>query len=131
MVDCEINLTCDTWQASNSDGYFAVTGHWVEERVPGKWKLEHVLLGFTQMNTSHNVVRSGQALYKICNRLKIVHNVDLLFPEVLVSSKISSELDAEDIVDVDMDSGEVLEEADEFSWDKVVVDDGDDEENIE
>ena len=75
MVDCEINLTCDAWQASNSDGYFAVTGHWVEERVPGRWKLEHALLGFTQMNTSHNGVRLGQALYKICDRLKIVHKV--------------------------------------------------------
>jgi hypothetical protein len=75
MVNCEINLTCDAWQAENSDAYFAVTGHWIEEQVPGKWELEHALLGFTQMNTSHNGVRLGQALYKICNRLKIVHKV--------------------------------------------------------
>lgn len=75
MVDWNINLTCDTWQASNLDGYFAVTGHWVEEQVPGRWKLEHGLLSFMQMNTSHNVVRLGQALYKICDRLKIVHKV--------------------------------------------------------
>jgi hypothetical protein len=27
------------------------------------------------MNMSHNGVRLGQALYKICNRLKIVHKV--------------------------------------------------------
>ena len=27
----EISLTCDAWQASNTDGYFAVTGHWIEE----------------------------------------------------------------------------------------------------
>ena len=75
MVDGEINLTCDAWQASNTDGYFAVTGHWIEERAPGEWKLEHALLGFTLMNTAHNGVRLGQALYKICDRLKIVHKV--------------------------------------------------------
>jgi hypothetical protein len=67
-------LTTDAWQASNSDGYLAVTGHWVEERN-GKWTLEHALLGFTQLNTSHNGKRLGQALYKICNRLGIVHKV--------------------------------------------------------
>ena len=75
MVGGEINLTCDAWQASNTDGYFAVTGHWIEERAPGKWTLEHALLGFTLMNTAHNGVRLGQALYKICDRLKIVHKV--------------------------------------------------------
>ena len=75
MVDGDINLTCDTWEASNLDGYFAVTGHWVEEWVPGIWKLEHAFLGFTQMNTSHNGVCLGQALYKICDHLKIVHKV--------------------------------------------------------
>ena len=52
-------------------------GHWIEERVLGMWKAEHALLGFTQMNTSHNGVRLGQALYKICDRLGIVHKVCL------------------------------------------------------
>jgi hypothetical protein len=74
-VSGEISLTDDCWQASNSDAYFAVTGHWVEERVKDKWTLEHALLGFTQMNTAHNGVRLGQALFKICNRLGIVHKV--------------------------------------------------------
>ena len=46
-------------------------------------------------------------------------------------SKIESELNGEGIIDADMDSGEVLEEADEFSWDKVVADDGDDDENLQ
>ena len=46
-------------------------------------------------------------------------------------SKIESELDGEDIIDVYIDSDEVLEEGDEFSWDKVVADDGDDDENLE
>ena len=43
----EISLTCDAFQASNTDGYFAVTGHWIEELSPGVWKLESALLGFT------------------------------------------------------------------------------------
>jgi hypothetical protein len=49
----------------------------VEEKVNGKWTFEHALLGFTRMNTSHNGVRLGQALFKICNRLGIVHKVRL------------------------------------------------------
>ena len=71
----EVSLTCDAWQASNADGYFAVTGHWIEELPSGKWVLEHALFGFTQMNTAHDGVRLGQALYKICHRLQIVHKV--------------------------------------------------------
>ena len=63
--------------------------------------------------------------------MKCIYHNDLLFQEVLVSLKIESELNGEDVIDVDMDSGEVLEEADEFSWDKVVADDGDDDENLE
>ena len=27
----EVSLTCDAWQAANTDGYFAVTAHWIEE----------------------------------------------------------------------------------------------------
>jgi len=75
MVRGEISLTCDAWQASNTDRYFAVTGHWIEEQALGKWKLEHALFGFTLMNTAHNGVRLGQVLYKICDHLKIVHKV--------------------------------------------------------
>ena len=75
----EINLTCDAWQAGNSDAYFAVTGHWIEERVPGEWTLEHALLGFTQINCSHSGYRLAQMLYMILNRLHIVHKVSLPF----------------------------------------------------
>jgi hypothetical protein len=32
-------------------------------------------VGLQQMNTAHNGVRLGQALFKICNRLEIVHKV--------------------------------------------------------
>jgi len=68
-------LTCDAWQASNADAYFAVTGHWIEEVKEGDWVEHEALFGFTQMNTAHNGVRLGQALYKICQRLGIVEKV--------------------------------------------------------
>lgn len=76
-VTGQVSLTCDAWQASNTDGYFAVTGHWIEESVAGEWTEEHALLGFTQLNTAHNGTRLGQALYKVCNRLDIVPKVGL------------------------------------------------------
>ena len=74
----EISLTCDAWQADNTDRYFAVTGHWIEECAPGKWTLENALLGFTQMNCSHSGVHLGQMLFKVISRLDIVHKVRML-----------------------------------------------------
>ena len=59
------------------DSYFAVTGHWIEEPVPGKWILQHALLGFVQMNTAHNGARLGQALFKVCSRLRIISKVSV------------------------------------------------------
>ncbi|THG97764.1 hypothetical protein EW026_g4311 [Hermanssonia centrifuga] len=38
-VPGDINLTCDAWQASNVDGYFATTAYWIETVVGGQWKL--------------------------------------------------------------------------------------------
>ena len=52
-----------------------MTGHWIEECVASKWTIETTLLGFVQMNTAHNGTRLGQALYKVCNRLRIVAKV--------------------------------------------------------
>ncbi|PPQ85442.1 hypothetical protein CVT24_002947 [Panaeolus cyanescens] len=49
-VTGEVSLTCDAWQADNADGYFS-------------------------LNTSHNGEHRGQALYKICDRLHIVHKI--------------------------------------------------------
>lgn len=75
----EISNTCDAWQASNADGYFAVSGHWIEEPSPGVWHLGSALLGFTRLNNSHNGQRLGQVLFKIVDRLAIVHKV-MLYP---------------------------------------------------
>jgi len=68
-------LTCDTWQASNADGYFAVTGHWVEETAPTQWETKTALLGFTRLNNAHNGVRLGHALFKVIKRVGIEHKV--------------------------------------------------------
>ena len=76
-VTGEVSMTCNAWQAPNADTYFAVTGHWIEEEIPGKWKEQHALLGFTQMNTAHNGTHLGQSLFKISDRLGIVHKVSV------------------------------------------------------
>lgn len=70
-----ISLTCDAWQAGNQDAYFAVTGHWIEETSPGVWDYNGTLMGFLQMNTAHDGVRLGRALFKIVKRLGFVHKV--------------------------------------------------------
>jgi hypothetical protein len=80
IVSGAVNLTCDAWQASNADGYFAVTGHWIEEPSPGNWELQCAVIGFTQLNNSHNGQRLGQALYKIVDRVGIAHKVSCVIP---------------------------------------------------
>lgn len=75
-----VNLTCDAWQASNTDGYFAVTGHWIEESAPGVWSSETALLGFVRLNNAHSGVRLGQALFKVVQRVGIEHKVCVLLP---------------------------------------------------
>ena len=67
IVTGDVSITCDAWKASNTDGYFAVTGHWIKEVASGDWNEEEALFGFMQMNTAHNRTCLGQALYKICS----------------------------------------------------------------
>jgi hypothetical protein len=74
-----VSLTCDAWQASNADAYFAVTGHWNEEVSPNNWEHQSALFGFTQMNTAHNGVHLGRALYKIVKRVGVEKKVCTLF----------------------------------------------------
>ncbi|KAG2751675.1 hypothetical protein P692DRAFT_20699944, partial [Suillus brevipes Sb2] len=70
-----INITCDAWQADNSDGYFAVTGHWIEENDPMQWVSGNALLGFTRLNNAHNGQRLGGALFKVLDRVGVAHKV--------------------------------------------------------
>jgi len=73
-----VSLTCDAWQAENQDTYFAVTGHWTETMPSGDWEGVSALFGFTQLNSSHNGVRLGRALFKIVKQLGIDHKVCLI-----------------------------------------------------
>ena len=77
-VQGEVSLTCDAWQASNTDGYSAVTAHWIEEPTSAKWELKNALIGFTRLNNAHNGERLGQALFKVIERIGIGHKVSLL-----------------------------------------------------
>lgn len=84
-VKGKVSLTCNVWQASNQDAFFAVTGHWVEEQSPGDWKLQNTLLGFTLMNTAHDGARLGRALYQIVKHIGIrdkVHVHGLTLPSI-------------------------------------------------
>ena len=73
-----VSLTCDAWQAGNQDAYFAVTGHWNEEVMLNNWENRSALFGFTQMNTAHDGVHLGRALFGIIKRIGIEHKVSFL-----------------------------------------------------
>jgi hypothetical protein len=85
VIKGRINLTCDAWQASNIDGYFAVTGAWIEETSPHAWALRTSLLGFIQLNNAHNGVHLGQALFKVVQCTGISHKIrdTLYLPAIL------------------------------------------------
>jgi hypothetical protein len=79
-VEGEVSLTCDAWQASNTDGFFAVTAHWIKKSAATKWELKSALIGFTRLNNAHHGVRLGQALFKIIKRVGIEYKVSLCVP---------------------------------------------------
>jgi hypothetical protein len=60
-VSGAVNITCDTWQAGNTDGYFTVTGHWIEENHLGQWECQSTLLRCTKVNNAHNGKHLGDA----------------------------------------------------------------------
>jgi hypothetical protein len=74
-VSRAVNITCDVWQAENVNGYFAITGHWIEETHPMQWECESALLSFMQLNNAHNGKHLGGALFKILDRVGIAHKV--------------------------------------------------------
>jgi hypothetical protein len=79
VVKGNVNTTCDGWQAENVDGYFAVMGHWIEEKVPMQWEIENSLLGFTKINNTHSGKWLGGALFKILDCVGITHKVSSLW----------------------------------------------------
>ena len=70
-----MNLTCDAWQASNTDAYFAVTGSWLQKNSLDVWEVKTVLIGFMQMNSTHSGARLGQVLYQVIHWLRIIHKI--------------------------------------------------------
>jgi hypothetical protein len=86
----DISLTCDAWQASNTDGYFAVTAHWIKSSTPTTWELSSALIGFTRLNNAHIGARLGQALFKVIKRAGIEHKVcrDILMPTIVLTLAI-------------------------------------------
>ncbi|OSX62609.1 hypothetical protein POSPLADRAFT_1046059 [Postia placenta MAD-698-R-SB12] len=55
--------------ASNINGYFAVTGHWIEEKSLNEWSLESALLGD---NASNNVTMMAE----LSKQIKKAYNLD-------------------------------------------------------
>ena len=77
-------MTCDAWQAGNTDGYFVVMAHWIENLTPCKWELKSALIGFMQLNNAHNGEWLGQAPFKIVKHVRIEHKVSVSFPIMLI-----------------------------------------------
>lgn len=77
-VKGKVSVTCDAWQASNVDGYFAVTGSWIEKR-DGILTLQGSLLGFVRLNNAHSGRRLGQCLFKVLDRVGIARKVRINF----------------------------------------------------
>lgn len=85
-IQGRINLTCDAWQANNTDTYFAVTDSWIEENMLGVWELKMTLLGFVKMNNVHNGVQLAQALYQVVKRLGVAHKVGRIIRHGLMAN---------------------------------------------
>ena len=71
IVKGHVNLTCDAWQSSNIDRYFAVSGSWIEEHTATIWTIESALLDSVHLNNAHNSTRLGQALLKVIKQLDV------------------------------------------------------------
>ena len=76
-VQGQVSLTCDAWQASNVDAYFAVTSSWTEAVGARTWEIQMALLGFMELNNAYNGKQLGQALFKIVDRVGITHKVKI------------------------------------------------------
>ena len=114
--------------------YFQLNTH----QYPTWASLAHDYLAIMASSVSSERAFSlvGITINKHCNRLKgdlvkllqcmkcIYHN-SLLFQEVQVSLETKKELDSKEVIEIDMDSDEVLQEADIFSWDSIIADDDD------
>jgi hypothetical protein len=74
-VKGKVSFTCDAWQASNTDAYFAVSAHWIDESTPAKWELRSALIGFVQLNSAHNGRRLAHMFFKVIQHVGLLHKV--------------------------------------------------------
>lgn len=74
----KVSVTCDAWQASNVDGYFTVTGSWLEKH-DGILTLHGSLLGFVRLNNAHLDRHLGQCLFKVLDCVGIARKVCINF----------------------------------------------------
>lgn len=65
-----ISLTCDGWQASNINRYFAITGHWVEVTARCCWELKHSLFGFVHPTDAKSYLIVFQTGWITCDNAK-------------------------------------------------------------
>ena len=59
--------------------------------------------------------------------LKCLYKNDLIFRDVLLSSTVEKDLDGEEISDLDFRADEIVTQADDFSWDQLVLDGDEDD----
>ncbi|PPQ91560.1 hypothetical protein CVT25_008679 [Psilocybe cyanescens] len=52
VASSKVSLMCDAWTAGNGDGYFAVTGHWIEKLSDRHWILQEALLGLDTLHVT-------------------------------------------------------------------------------
>ena len=59
--------------------------------------------------------------------LKCLYKNDLIFRDMLLSSTVEKDLDGEEILDLDFRADEIVTQADDFSWDQLVLDGDEDD----
>ncbi|KZT02293.1 uncharacterized protein LAESUDRAFT_662032 [Laetiporus sulphureus 93-53] len=62
--------------SSNIDGYFAVTAHWIEEKVSSAWTLEGTLIGFIFMVTCDNASPNLTMMREFARVINKEHHID-------------------------------------------------------
>lgn len=72
-------LMCDAWEAGNHSSYFAITGHYIEEKGPKMWVMRTSLLGLPHFVSVHTGKRLGQMLFKVVDRAGAAKKVSNLF----------------------------------------------------
>jgi len=71
------------------------------------------------ISKQHNRLKPD--IVKALQCLKCLYHNDLIFHDVPLSSKVEEDLDGEEILDLDFWADEIVTQADDFSWDQLVL----------